>query len=327
MDTKVTGIEGIFEGAELIRRGEVVAFPTETVYGLGGDAFNPSAIRKIYEAKGRPSDNPLIVHIAENDDVLRVAEDIPDAFYALAKRFMPGPLTVVLKKKENVPKEVSGGLSTVAVRMPSHPVARTLIKDSGTLIAAPSANASTHVSPTTAQHVFDDLRGRIPLIIDGGKCEVGIESTVLTLVTEIPTILRPGIITEEDLLEVLDAVTMFKGKVAKAEAPGMKYKHYAPKCEAIVAATTESAIRVYKTKKSEGLSPVILSLEKNRSAYDGLNVISLGASGKSAANRIYAALHDAENGYGFIIIDKLPDGGVFDSVTNRVVKATAGHEE
>ncbi|MEG1613245.1 MAG: L-threonylcarbamoyladenylate synthase [Clostridia bacterium] len=327
METKILGVEGIELGAKLLAQGEVVAFPTETVYGLGGDAFNEAAIKKIYEAKGRPSDNPLIVHISDISQVELVARVIPDEFYALAKRFMPGPLTIILPKKDCVPFAVTGGLDTVAVRMPSHPIARELIAKSGTLIAAPSANSSMHISPTKAEHVFEDLNGKIPLIIDGGECEVGIESTVLSLATEIPTILRPGIVTEGDLTTVIDAVTLFRGKVEKAQAPGMKYKHYAPKCVAILASCPEKAVELYKKKSNEGFHAVILALNVNLEKYSGLNIILLGDSGKSTANRIYSALHEAESHYDFIIVDKLPSGGVFDSVMNRIIKATAGIEE
>ena len=229
MKTQVMGAEGIDLAAKLIREGEVVAFPTETVYGLGGDCFNDDAVKRIYAAKGRPSDNPLIVHISTLSDVYRVAKDVPDAYFRLAEKFLPGPLTVILPKADDLPLSCTGGLDTVAVRYPAHKMARDFIKATGTLIAAPSANVSTHVSPTTAKHVYDDLNGRIPLILDGGECEGGIESTIITLCREIPTILRPGIITERDLSTVLNEVELFKGKVEKAEAPGMKYKHYAPK--------------------------------------------------------------------------------------------------
>ncbi len=327
MKTQVLGEEGIDLAAQLLASGEVVAFPTETVYGLGGDAFSDDAIKKIYEAKGRPSDNPLIVHIAQIDDVNKVALEVPDVFFCLAKKFMPGPLTVILKKKSCVPYSTTGGLDTVAVRFPSNPIANQIIKKSGTLIAAPSANSSMHISPTKAEHVFEDLNGKIPLIIDGGTCDVGIESTVITLATDIPTILRPGIITESDLLEVLDAVTVFKGKVERAEAPGMKYKHYAPKCDAVAASSPEKALELYRQKEKEGLRPVILALDKNLNAYASCNIIELGQTGQDVARAVYNALHEAEQNFGFIIVDKLPVGGVFDSVSNRLKKATAGREE
>ena len=209
------GAEGIDLAAKLIREGEVVAFPTETVYGLGGDCFNDDPEKRIYAAKGRPSDNPLIVHISTLSDVYRVAKDVPDAYFRLAEKFLPGPLTVILPKADDLPLSCTGGLDTVAVRYPAHKMARDFIKATGTLIAAPSANVSTHVSPTTAKHVYDDLNGRIPLILDGGECEGGIESTIITLCREIPTILRPGIITERDILGVL-----VQGQGGKSRSPG-----------------------------------------------------------------------------------------------------------
>lgn len=217
------GEDAIEKGAALIASGEVVAFPTETVYGLGADAFNESAVKKIFAAKGRPSDNPLIVHIADVSGLDGLVEDVSDGAKAVMEKFMPGPITVIMKKSANVPLSVTAGLETVGIRMPSHMVARAFIKRCGTPIAAPSANRSTHISPTSAEHVFEDMDGRIPLIIDGGECEVGIESTILDMSTGVPTILRPGAITAEMLAGVLGAVKTFTGKVVVAKAPGMKY--------------------------------------------------------------------------------------------------------
>lgn len=327
MKTQVMGAEGISLAVQLIKDGEVVAFPTETVYGLGGDCFNEDAIKKIYMAKGRPSDNPLIVHISTLSDVYRVAKDVPDAYFRLAEKFLPGPLTVILPKADNVPLACTGGLNTVAVRYPAHELAREFIKATGTLIAAPSANVSTHVSPTTAKHVFDDLDGRIPLILDGGECEGGIESTIITLCKDIPTILRPGIITERDLSSVLNEVELFKGKVEKAEAPGMKYKHYAPRCRAVLASTPDKAIELYDNAVKEGLSPEILALTEHIAVYGDRKLIDLGGDEYAVARRIYNALHVAESDADLIIIDNLTGGGVYDSVMNRVMKAVQGKVE
>lgn len=327
MKTQVMGAEGIDLAAKLIREGEVVAFPTETVYGLGGDCFNDDAVKRIYAAKGRPSDNPLIVHISTLSDVYRVAKDVPDAYFRLAEKFLPGPLTVILPKADDLPLSCTGGLDTVAVRYPAHKMARDFIKATGTLIAAPSANVSTHVSPTTAKHVYDDLNGRIPLILDGGECEGGIESTIITLCREIPTILRPGIITERDILGVLNEVELFKGKVEKAEAPGMKYKHYAPRCRAVLASTPAKAIELYDNAVKDGLSPEILALTEHIAIYGNRKLIDLGGDEYAVARHIYNALHVAENDANFIIIDNLTGGGVYDSVMNRVMKAVAGKVE
>lgn len=327
METKLLGREGIALGAELIRKGEVVAFPTETVYGLGGDAFSDTAVKKIYEAKGRPSDNPLIVHMSKPEDAYRVAENIPEIYFKLAERFMPGALTVILPKRKDVPNAVSGGLDTIAVRLPSHDIARALIEQSGTLIAAPSANTSTHISPTSARHVYDDLNGRIPLILDGGDCEVGIESTILSLTRDIPTILRPGIICESDLLSVMDAVELYGGSCKKAEAPGMKYKHYAPRCRAVLASSPDKAAELYDEAEKNGGRPEILSLAEHIGFYGSRRQINLGGNGKEVARHIYNALHRAENEADLIIIDKLEGGGVYESVMNRILKATSGRVE
>lgn len=324
METKILSAADVDVAAETLKNGGLVAIPTETVYGLAGDAMRGEIVRKIYEAKGRPSDNPLIVHIAKIEDVFRVSDDVPEAFFALAEKFMPGPLTVVVPKGKAVPYEVTGGGETVAVRMPSHPLARAVIERSGCLLAAPSANVSKHVSPTTAKHVYDDLNGKIPYILDGGECGVGIESTVVSVVADVPTVLRPGYITAEMLGEVLGEVKNFEGKVIKtAPAPGMKYKHYAPRCEAALAANASVAVRLYEVANGDGKNPVILAYGDNKKRYGSLNVIDLGDTPADAAHRIYAALREAEDKFGYIIVDKLPDGGLASSVMNRILKATA----
>lgn len=222
------------EAGRLIAEGELVAFPTETVYGLGGDALHPEAARKIYAAKGRPSDNPLIVHIADFSDMERVAREVPEAARKLAGAFWPGPLTMIVWKSDAVPMATTGGMDTVAVRMPNHPVALDLIRKSGCLIAAPSANTSGRPSPTEASHVAEDLSGRIAMILDGGPVGIGIESTIIDLTETKPMVLRPGYITPQMLSEVLgEEVIIDPGIIAaddtrKPKAPGMKYKHYRP---------------------------------------------------------------------------------------------------
>lgn len=223
--------------ATLLKAGEVVAIPTETVYGLAANAFDPAAVKKIFEAKGRPQDNPLIVHLSSPEDVDTVAKDVPDAAYALLRRFSPGPLTVILHKKDCIPPEVSAGLSTVAVRIPSHPTANAIIRAAGVPLAAPSANLSGFPSPTTAEDVRDDMTGRVAAIVDGGPSEAGIESTVVTLATDPPRLLRPGVITAEQLREFLpdlvvdEAVLHPLAEGKTAASPGMKYKHYSPKAQ------------------------------------------------------------------------------------------------
>ena len=234
-DNEIENDKIIKTAAEIISRGGLVAFPTETVYGLGGDSFDPAAAEKIYAAKGRPSDNPLIVHISEFDDIYKLSDEVPEIAKVLADKFWPGPLTIIVKKNKSVPVTVTGGLDTVAVRLPSHKVARKLIKESGTFIAAPSANISGRPSPTTAKHVIDDLNGRIDMIIDDGSIEIGLESTIVDLTEDVPVILRPGYVTFEMLEETVGKVrldkalmTGVKGNV-KPKAPGMKYRHYAPR--------------------------------------------------------------------------------------------------
>ena len=262
MDTQILKIASIFENpdelqqaADILARGGLVAFPTETVYGLGANGLDEEAVRSIYQAKGRPSDNPLILHICDTEMLPQLAREIPKAALKLALEFWPGPLTMVLPKTEQVPDVVSGGLDTVAIRFPSNLIARELIRRSGKPIAAPSANLSCSPSPTTAQHCIDDLMGRVDAIVDGGSCGVGLESTVISLAGEIPTVLRPGGVTVEQLRRVLSevrvdpAVTHPMAAGQKAASPGMKYKHYAPKAKVVLvngntesfAATSEKA--------------------------------------------------------------------------------------
>ena len=230
----------IEEIAALLKSGEVVAIPTETVYGLAANALDPAAVKKIFAAKGRPQDNPLIVHIAEVGALYSVAAEVPDAALRLAARFWPGPLTMILPKKDCVPDEVSAGLSTVAVRMPSHPAANAIIKAAGVPLAAPSANLSGFPSPTCAEHVADDMNGRVAAIADGGPCDFGIESTVVTLATDPPRLLRPGAVTHRQLEEVLGTVEIDPAVLhplesgAAAASPGMKYRHYAPNAKIAV---------------------------------------------------------------------------------------------
>lgn len=318
------GDEALKKGAELIASGEVVAFPTETVYGLGADAFNKDAVAKIFAAKGRPSDNPLIVHVADERGIDGLVSGISDGARAVMAKFMPGPLTVIMKKSAEVPESVTAGLDTVGIRMPSHPVARAFIKACGTPIAAPSANRSTHISPTSAGHVLEDMDGRIPLIIDGGECEVGIESTIIDMSTDVPTILRPGAITAEMLAGVLGAVKTFSGKVVVAKAPGMKYKHYAPSCETVVALCTESAVRTYDEAEKKGLRPLIIASDAVCGKLDGRTHIDVGTTDAEICRNIYAALHRAEKIADFIICEHFGDKGICGSVMNRVMKSAGG---
>ncbi|MDR0922282.1 MAG: threonylcarbamoyl-AMP synthase [Lactobacillales bacterium] len=236
METKIINVEEIDEAAKLLQAGELVAFPTETVYGLGADALNREAVSQVYQAKGRPSDNPLIVHVADFAQVQEFVKEIPQAAKTLVEKFWPGPLTLIFNVKVgSLPSEVTGGLTTAAFRMPNNEVTLELIKKSGTVLVGPSANTSGKPSPTTAQHVFHDLNGKIAGIVDDGQTRIGVESTVLDLSVEgVATILRPGAITQEMLLDVVPGVSLDKHLVSEEEAPkapGMKYTHYSPNAE------------------------------------------------------------------------------------------------
>ncbi len=239
MTTQILHSEDLNLAASLIREGELVAFPTETVYGLGASIFNPAAIQRIYQAKGRPSDNPLIAHIADLKDLSRIAIDIPDDFYILSAAFFPGPLTLVLKRHPAVPALVSAGLDTIAVRQPSHPIAQALIRLVGDPLVAPSANLSGKPSSTRAQHVLEDFSGKIAAVIEGGSSQIGIESTVLSLVGE-PTILRLGHITQEELEAVLGRKVSNATAHTAVASPGMKYRHYAPLAKVLLFPTLDA---------------------------------------------------------------------------------------
>ena len=230
MQTKILSPFEILEAASLLKNGEVVAFPTETVYGLGALIFNPSAIHRIFQVKGRPTDNPLIAHISDFSQVSQIAIALPEDFHLLAKAFWPGPLTIVVRKHPLVPLIATAGLDSIGIRMPSHKMARQLISEIGHPLVAPSANLSGRPSPTDVQHVIEDLSDRIPAVLDGGRCEIGIESTVVSLLDETPQILRPGCITKEDLEKVLLKPVLEESSHSDRPAsPGMKYRHYAPK--------------------------------------------------------------------------------------------------
>lgn len=319
------GKSAIVHGAKLIRQGEVVAFPTETVYGLGGNALDANCVAKIYEAKGRPSDNPLIVHISKVEDIYPLVAEFSERNKKVVQAFMPGPITLLFPKSELVPASVTAGLNTVGIRMPKNPIAREFIAECGVPIAAPSANASTRVSPTTAEHVFEDMKGRIPLIIDGGECEVGIESTVLDLTGEIPTILRPGAITPEMLLEVIGQVKTHTGEVINtAPAPGMKYKHYAPTVPMVVAKDMQSLLEEYDRQVQNGLKPLALIRGQAVAQIGERNFVNLGDNDFEVCRNIYKDMRNAEKVCDFIVCIHLGNQGLCNSVMNRVMKASGG---
>lgn len=315
--------EGLDDAVSLIKNGELVVFPTETVYGLGANAYNSAAVKKIFEAKGRPQDNPLIVHISRVEEAEEIARDIPEVFFTLAERFMPGALTVVLPRSERIPDIVTAGGDTVAVRMPDNAFARELIARSFPL-AAPSANRSKHVSPTSAKHVYDDLKGKVPLILDGRECGVGIESTVLDLTSGSPVILRPGAVTAEMLAPYL-GVAPGSGKViGTAKSPGMKYEHYAPTAEAYAALSAESAAAFYDRCAAEGRRPVLLFRDIHADVLGERERISLGVSVEDFMHSVYSALRAAEKDHDVIVVETLTGEGRAASVMNRVMKAVGG---
>ena len=326
------------QAGKLIAEGELVAFPTETVYGLGGDALDPDASRKIYAAKGRPSDNPLIVHIADFDDMKRVAREVPEQAKKLADAFWPGPLTMIVWKSDAVPEATTGGMQTVAVRMPNHPVALELIRRSGCLIAAPSANTSGRPSPTEAQHVAEDLSGKIAMILDGGPVGIGIESTIIDLTEEKPMILRPGYITPEMLSEVLqEEVVIDPGIIAaddtrKPKAPGMKYKHYAPKAEMIIVDGAQDAVidkinELTAAKRAEGKKVAVIATDETKDRYDAQVILSMGkrADEDAIAQHLYKILRECdESDVGEIYSECFQTPRIGQAIMNRLLKA-AGH--
>ena len=352
MQTKLVKIETIsgadasmLEAARLIREGELVAFPTETVYGLGADALRPEAAKKIYAAKGRPSDNPLIVHISKYEDLLSIAKEVPAQAKKLADAFWPGPLTMVVWKNERVPYETTGGMDTVAVRMPNHPVALKLMEESGCLIAAPSANTSGKPSPTEAAHVMLDMDGRIPMILDGGAVSIGLESTIVDLTEEKPMILRPGYITKEMLEEILgEEVQMDPGILVtdttdpskagqKPKAPGMRYKHYAPKADLVlVEGETEKVIskmnELVAKGQERGLRVGVIATDETVSSYQADVVFSIGARADedAIAKHLYKILREFDDQeVDAIYSESFQTPRIGQAIMNRLLKA-AGYQ-
>ncbi|MBI5228219.1 threonylcarbamoyl-AMP synthase [Candidatus Micrarchaeota archaeon] len=285
--------------AKIIRSGGLVVFPTETVYGIGANGLDAKAVKKIFIAKGRPSDNPLIVHIADEKDLSLLVRSIPQKAKVLMKKFWPGPLTIILKKKSGVPSSVTAGLDSVAIRMPSNKIARSLIRLAKTPIAAPSANLSGRPSPTSAEHVITDLAGRVDMIIDGGQTKIGLESTVIDLTTKVPTILRPGKITLAQIKKVIGSVKLHKhkqnSKISKARSPGMKYRHYAPNAKLFVIKGNKNKVRneiikLVKQFKKQKSRVGIISF--NYSNYRADLVKFFGKNYLLAAKSLYSTLRD-----------------------------------
>ena len=337
MNTRIEPVSeaSIREAAALIRAGELVGMPTETVYGLGADALNPQAVLRIFEAKGRPADNPLIVHVAEIGDVPPLVRAIPDAAKRLMEAYWPGPMTLILPKADCIPDAVSAGLNTVGIRLPASEAARALIRAAGRPIAAPSGNRSGRPSPTTAAHMFEDMDGRIPLILDGGACEVGVESSVIDATGETPIVLRPGGITPEMIERVLGRVAvdehvmkpLAEGEAARS--PGMKYKHYAPKAETLVFDGEEDRVVAaicarYDAATAAGERAVILGFDEHD--FGGRERVSLGSARhpQDAAARLFAALREADaRGAALALCEAVKAEGIGLAVMTRMGRAAA----
>jgi L-threonylcarbamoyladenylate synthase len=314
----------ITSAAELLKKGNIVAFPTETVYGLGADAFNPSAVRKVFAAKGRPADDPLIVHVASISDAEKVAGKMPAVARKLMKKYWPGPLTLVIPKSKNVPGAVTAGLDTVAVRMPAHPVALALCRAVGP-IAAPSANSFGKPSPTKAAHVFADLKGKIPLILDAGSTNIGVESTIVSLAGK-PMLLRPGKITLEQLRRFLPGIVVATSvkKSQKPLAPGMKYRHYSPKTPVVLVLkpTAGKIASIVKKEQKKCKKVGLLCLGRYHTGAE--RVIIIGNTPEAVAKRLFDALRwlDSQK-LDVIIAEGLPEKGFGMAVMNRLRRAAS----
>lgn len=339
-DEKCINTGDMEKAGAIIMAGGLVAFPTETVYGLGGDALNPGASKKIYEAKGRPSDNPLIVHIYRMEDLYKIAKDVSGDAKKLADKFWPGPLTMIFKKKDIVPPETTGGLDTVAVRMPSNKIAADFIRASGGFIAAPSANLSGRPSPTEAAHVIEDMTGRIDMIIDGGSSVIGLESTIVDMTEPVPMILRPGYITGDMVKEAVGDVAYDPavfGELTEGmhpKAPGMKYRHYAPKGELTIIKGDKDAVIAYMKDAlnkglDKGLRVGIIATEETQDNYkDASLLMNVGARDDedSIARRLYSVLRKCDDeDIDLIYSEDFSTPRIGQAIMNRLIKA-AGHK-
>ncbi len=338
IDHKKIDSEALQQAAELLRQGELVAFPTETVYGLGADALRPEASKKIYAAKGRPSDNPLIIHVAEFEALGKIVEEVPDKAKLLADKFWPGPLTMIMRKSAAVPYETTGGMETVAVRMPDHPLALALIREGGGYVAAPSANTSGRPSPTLAEHVYQDLSGKVAMILDGGAVGIGLESTIVDLSENIPMILRPGYITKEMLEEVIGEVMVDPGLIAadsnvKPKAPGMKYRHYAPKANLVIVKGEPKKV-IAKINSltqeciTEGKKVGVIGTDETISRYKASVVKTIGSreDEDSIARHLYGILREYdEMDIDCIFSESFATPRIGHAIMNRLLKA-AGHQ-
>ena len=334
VDPKKPSRERIRDAAKIIREGGLVAFPTETVYGLGADALNESAVRKIFEVKQRPMDDPIIVHISRDNTLQLLAAEVPEVTFKLVKKFWPGPLTLVLKKSKIVPAVVTAGLDTVAVRMPSNKIAHMLIEEADVPIAAPSANLFGKPSPTTAEHVRQDLYGKIDMIIDGGQTEIGVESTVLDLTVSPPMILRPGGVTHEELESILGEVKLHpsvrrrKKVLEVVKSPGMKYRHYSPKADVILVEgksgedIERKVAKLVDEYRREGKRVGLLSLVKEMKIEADV-CIFLGNSPEEVARNLFSSLREMdEKKVDLIVVGGIEEKGLGLAIMNRLRKAS-----
>ncbi len=333
MNTAILKESEISKAAKIIRSGGLVAIPTETVYGLAANALDGKAVSKIFVAKGRPMDNPLIVHIASVDDIENLVSEFPEKAHLLAKYFWPGPLTMILPKSKIIPDEVSAGLETVAVRFPSNKTAQKIIAESGVPLAAPSANSSGYPSPTEASHVKEDLFGKIDAIVDGGKCNVGVESTVITLASDVPRLLRPGAVTLEQIKDVIGEVEVDKAicnrldEGEKVISPGMKYKHYSPLAKVILVKGSDDAYIKYVNSLRDKKNVFALCFNEDVKSIK-IPCVSYGESGNSEeqANKLFSCLRELDKLNAKLVYARCPkENGVGLAVYNRLIRA-AGFE-
>ena len=333
METKLIDPEHVAEAGAIIRSGGLVAFPTETVYGLGADAMNSAAVQKIFEAKGRPADNPLIVHISDKNQIPALAREINENARRLIETFMPGPFTIILKKQKNIPDAVTAGLDTVGIRFPAEPVAVRFIAAAGTPIAAPSANLSGSPSPTRAADVFSDMNGRIDAVIRGGNCEVGVESTIVDASGEVPVLLRPGGVTIDQIREIVPGAELDKnilktvGKDEKPRCPGMKYRHYAPKAQVIVVEGEQEAVqKKIRELLEENRDKITGVLTMYGNVYDRPVMICGGSENREYAKNLFSALRDFDKlGVELVFAEFCEKDGYGLAVKNRLYKA-AGYQ-
>src|SRR6056297_332712 len=338
IDKKSIDLDKIEKAAKSLKKGGSVVFPTETVYGLGGNIYIEKAVKEIYKAKGRPSDNPLIVHIWNINQLKELTEEISEVAKRLIDKYWPGPLTIIFKKSSNVPKSITGGLDTVAVRMPQDPIALELLEKADVPVAAPSANTSGKPSPTQGKHVVEDLDGKVDIIIDGGDCKVGLESTVIDVYSEPIMILRPGGITLEDILKnvknvIYEPSLMYLDKGIVPKSPGQKYKHYSPKGKLVVFKGAEDRIKEEINKEGERLTKqgkkvLILSIKENIKYYSKGIIFNLGSikDYETISSNLFKALRKADElDVDYILAESFSEKGLGKAIMNRLVKASGGN--